>query len=195
MASNRADFSNYQAMNKEAREAITNAFDALSEWRDDMAGANNRYSSKVFDQMTEASRAMGWPDSLVSATRDHLSQASKMQLEMMDKVMDAWQDQLKSPNFKPSAPPTNAPSGMPGGMPTNPMEMMQQFYGAMMPGGAQGGLGGMPMAPFHFWMQTAEMWQKNWASAMSLWMNGPAGLSDMMEQMQNQMQGKPPKGK
>lgn len=31
------------------------------------------------------------------------------------------------------------------------------------------GMGGQPFAPMNFWMQTAEMWQRNWISAMSIW--------------------------
>jgi len=29
----------------------------------------------------------------------------------------------------------------------------------------------MAMAPFQMWMQAAEMWQRNMASAMSMWSN------------------------
>jgi hypothetical protein len=31
------------------------------------------------------------------------------------------------------------------------------------------GIGGPPFAPLLLWVQTAEMWQLNWISAMSFW--------------------------
>ena len=59
-------------MNDEARRAINTAFDALNDWRNEMASANERYSSKVFDQMSAATSAMGMPDEMVNATRQQL---------------------------------------------------------------------------------------------------------------------------
>jgi hypothetical protein len=33
--------------------------------------------------------------------------------------------------------------------------------------------GAMPVSsPLDLWMQTAEMWQRNWQSAMSMWTSG-----------------------
>lgn len=84
-------------LNDEARRAVNAAFDALNDWRNDMAVASDRYSSRVFDQMQAATRAMGWPDEVVNATRLQLQNASRMQLQMMDQVMDAWKTQLRNP--------------------------------------------------------------------------------------------------
>ncbi len=162
-------------LNDEARKAVNSAFDALNDWRNDMAAASERYSSKVFDQMTEATRAMGWPDDVVNATRQQLQNASRMQLQMMDQVMDAWKMQLRNPGTSFQMPQMPEMPGMPG---------MPDFSKGM------GDLGGMASAPFQFWMQAAEMWQKNWASAMSLWMKGPTGLAEMMEQMRKDMGGR-----
>ncbi|MDX2259929.1 MAG: hypothetical protein NW205_13570 [Hyphomicrobiaceae bacterium] len=156
------------ALTKEAREAITAAFEALAKWRDDMANANERYSKNFFDQMAQATRAMGWPDSAIEATREQLMSASRMQLQMMDQLMDAWEAQLKSPTaalqspaefmeqLKKMQPPgMGAVGGFPG-----------------MPGMGAGNMAGMAMAPFQIWMQAAEAWQKNMASAMSMWTGG-----------------------
>ena len=164
-------------LNEEARRAVNSAFDALNDWRNDMASASERYSSKVFDQMSTATRAMGWPDEVVNATRQQLQNASRMQLQMMDQVMDAWKMQLRNPGSGFQMP-ANMMQGIPG---------MPDFTKGL---GDMGSLGGMSMAPFQFWMNAAEMWQKNWASAMSFWMKGPSGLTEMMEQMRRDMGGR-----
>ncbi|MGD9783592.1 MAG: hypothetical protein AB7E80_00685 [Hyphomicrobiaceae bacterium] len=174
-----AEFSpqSMKEFNDDARRAMGAAFDALNDWRNEMAGANERYSARVFDQMSSATRAMGWPEEMVNATREQLQNASRMQLQMMDQVMQAWKMQIKNP----------AASSMGMGMPGDFMKGMPDFTKGL---GDMGGFGGMSAAPFQFWMQAAEMWQKNWASAMSLWMKGPQGLSEMMEQMRRDMGGR-----
>jgi hypothetical protein len=165
-------------MNDEARRAINTAFDALNDWRNEMASANERYSSKVFDQMSAATRAMGMPDEMVNATRQQLQNASRMQLQMMDQVMDAWKMQMRDPSASMGMGMPDFMKGMPG------MPDFTKGFGDM------GSMGGMAMAPFQMWMQAAEMWQKNWASAMSLWTKGPQGLTEMMEQMRRDMGGR-----
>ncbi|CFX16992.1 conserved protein of unknown function [Candidatus Filomicrobium marinum] len=157
------------ALTEEAREAAKAAFDALAQWRDDMAAANERYSTKVFDQMAQATRAMGWPDNVIETTRMQMQNASQMQLQMMDQVMEAWSEQLNSPT---AAMPT----------PTDFMEQLQRMQAGAMNAGTSGlgfgnmpgtgGFEGMAMAPFQMWMQAAEMWQRNMASAMSMWTGG-----------------------
>lgn len=157
------------ASSEEARKAASAAFDALSQWRDEMAQANDNYSQKVFDQMAQASRSMGWPDAMIDTARTQMQEASKMQLHMMDQLMDAWSQQIKAPDMSMASPndfmeqfkkfQEMTTSGMPG---------MQGMPGmnAMPPG-----MAGMAMAPFQMWMQAAEMWQRNMASAMSMWSN------------------------
>lgn len=159
----KSNFSGAQDMTEEARKAATTAFEALSQWRDDMAKANETYSNKVFDQMAQASRAMGWPENMIDAARDQMQEASRMQLQMMDQLMDTWSKQVKSPDMSMA----------------NPADFMEQFkkFQQMGMGGASGmpgfgqmpGMGNMATAPFQMWMQAAEMWQRNMASAMSMW--------------------------
>lgn len=153
-----------QALSEEAREAAKAAFEALEQWRDDMAAANERYSETVFDQMAQAAKAMGWPAEIVNQTRKQMQNASQMQLQMMDRVMEAWSEQINSPN-----------ATMP--MPSDFMEQLQRMQSNAMNAGASSmpgsnGFGGMAMAPFQMWMQAAEMWQRNMASAMSMWTGG-----------------------
>ena len=162
----KSNFSNPQEMTEEARKAAANAMDALTQWRDDMAKANENYSTKVFDQMAEAGRAMGWPENMIDSARDQMQEASRLQLQMMDQLMDTWSKQANS-------------SDMSMANPADFMEQMKKFQqmgmggmGGMgsMPGMSQmPGMSGMAMAPFQMWMQGAEMWQRNMASAMSMW--------------------------
>jgi len=60
--------------------------------------------------------------------------------------MDAWEKQLSAPTSD------------------QVMAQLRKSPGA--------GFGAMPMtSPFDLWMQTTEMWQRNWASALSMWTN------------------------
>ena len=153
-------------MSNETRQAVTAAFDALSNWRDETAAANDRCLAKTLDQMSTAARAIGWPDAVISATRAHLQNASKMQTRMIDQVMDSWEQQLKSPTA-PMGVPRNFADQMPGlsgSTFARPMsEMMQD--------------GGMALAPWKFWLQATELWQRQWASAMSTWTDPRASKS------------------
>ena len=160
-------FANGQAlaqMSEEARKAMMGAFDAMSHWRREMTTMTEKNSGAVFDKMSEAAKTMGWPTEFVDMTRQQMTNATKMQTQVMDQVMDTWQKQATSP-----APSFQMPS-MPAfpGMPTFPG--MPSFGGgaggnAMFPGMPD--MGSMPMMPMQFWMQAAEMWQKSWQQAMS----------------------------
>jgi len=143
-----------QGLPREAREAIEAVFDALSAWRDEVGASTERYSEMVLDKMVAAARALGWPTELVEASNKHLAQASKMQMHVIDQLMDTWQKQLTSPTAD---------------------QFMTQLR--TLPGA---GFGLTPEAmsnPLGFWMQAAEMWQRNWESALSMWGNPTSGSS------------------
>ena len=133
-------------LNEEARKAVTGVFDAMSEWRGEVSSTTDACTTKVLDRMGEAANAMGWPRELVDATRSQFQQASRMQSAFIDQMMDAWQQQLKSPRV---------PSGGIGQMPG-----LDQAAPGM----------NVAMAPLQMWMQAAEMWHKSWQSALSRWM-------------------------
>ena len=161
-AKSTSPLANVMGLSEEAKKAVNGTFDALAEWRDQVASSNERYTSKVFDNMAQAGRAMGWPDQLIEATRTQMQQASKMQLAMIDQLMDAWQRQLNNPTAG-----LQLPTAFPG---------MGQMPGM--------GAGGMPdfssmgaMAPLQMWMQAAEMWQKTWSQAMASWMQAGSDMT------------------
>jgi hypothetical protein len=166
-------------LNDDAKKAMNSAFDAMSEWRNEIASMADRNSNKVFDKMAEAAKAVGWPAEFVDMTRKQMQSGSKMQLHMMDQVMDAWEQQVKNPG-----------AGLAGA--NAMMDQMKAFTQGMgnMPGFPAFGKGfpnfpgmpdmsnmqNMPMVPLQFWMQAADMWQKSWQQALQTWMEAQQNL-------------------
>ena len=154
-----------QGFDAETRKAFSAVFDAMSSWRDDLSTLTERNSDAVFDKMSVAAKKIGWPDNLVDATRQQMQQASKIQLHMLDQIMDTWQQQINNPQAMMN--------------PAEFMKNMQQWPGMQMTdnpftSNAFPSMGSMPTGnPMEFWMQAAEMWQKSWTSAMEMWTKGP----------------------
>ena len=97
--------------------------------------------------MAAAARALGWPEQIIDATRSQIQTMTKMQIQIMDQMMDTWEEQIKSPNPSLMMSKLNSLSsfGPAGGWPT---------------------LGNLPtMNP----MQFMEQWQKVWSDAMAFW--------------------------
>jgi hypothetical protein len=143
--------------NRDAREAVTSVFEALEKWRDEVASVNERNLTAALDLVASSQRSLGWPDHFATATRDYLLKACKIQTQMISQVMDAWEKQLKSSASPPLLPEAfqfqmPAPSGSVVGDPVSEMVRLPELT---------------LLSPFMFWMQAAEMWQRNWAQAMS----------------------------
>jgi hypothetical protein len=145
-----SEFTNIPGMTKEMREGVIAAFDALSNWRDEIETANERCLRKVVDQTSAVARSMGWPDQVVRSTREYLENASKAQTEMIDQIMEGWKRQLKSPTA-PMVIPHSFASQIPGRSASPFAEAMPEFN---------------PLAPWTFWLQAAEMWQRAWMPDM-----------------------------
>ena len=133
-----------QRLDDGTRDAVNDFFDALSKWRDEVASSTERYSKTILAKMVPAATAMGWPKEVVEASSAYLTQASKIQLQMIDQFMDAWQAQAKSP-------------------------ISSQFMAQLQPYTGTGTSWGIPIAPVQLWMEAAQTWQRNWASAFSMW--------------------------
>jgi len=143
---NSSDFTNIAGMTKEMRDRVAAAFDALSNWRDEVETANERCLGKVLDQTSAVARSMGWPDEAVKTTRDYLQQTAKVQTQLIDQLIEVWKQQLKSP-----IGPMAIPRGLTGQTSGPSLSMMA---------------GAMPdfdlFAPWKIWLQAAEMWQRTW---------------------------------
>jgi hypothetical protein len=128
------------------REELVATFDALSKWRDEIENVNERCVRKVLDQMSSTARAMGWSDQAIRGTREYLERTSKMQTELIDQLIEGWKRQLKSP-VAPMAFPRGFADQIPGLSGSMVAAGMPEFN---------------PLAPWTFWLQTAEMWQRAW---------------------------------
>jgi hypothetical protein len=133
----------------EARKAVNTAFDAMTTWRTEIVDS----SEEVIEKMAAAARALGWPEQIVDTTSAQMQSLTKMQVQAMDHIMNAWEEQIKSPN--PSAAMSKLKSlpsfGPAGSWPiTNASQMAA-------------------MNPFGIYMQVAQQWQKAWADVMAFW--------------------------
>jgi hypothetical protein len=151
-----ADIRKLTSLSSEARQGVTTAFEALEQWRDEIFSVNERHLSKVLDQVAPLQRAMGWPDQVTAAAREHLTKASKTQTYMIDQVMDAWEHQLKSADITSGLPESFKFQGPPlfGSAFFDPVSEMMRLQE-------------LTLAPFKLWIQAAETWQRNWAGVMS----------------------------
>ena len=80
----------------EARTAVKAAFDAMAAWRADIIKSGAKYGEQVIEKMAAAAQALGWPEQIVDVTRAQLQSIAKMQVQTMDHIMDAWEEQIKS---------------------------------------------------------------------------------------------------
>jgi hypothetical protein len=143
-------------LSEEARKAVNAAFDAMSTWRIETAKNSEKNSEQVIEKLAAAARSLGWPDQIVDATRAQMQSITKMQIQMMDHMMDAWEEQIKSPM-------TGSPSAMLSKLKSWP---------SVSPVGTWANAGAVQTAainPMQFWTQVAEQWQKAWADTTSYW--------------------------
>jgi hypothetical protein len=141
-----SELTNIPGMTKEMRESVIAAFDALSAWRGEIEVVNERCLRKVLDRTSAVAKAMGWPDQAIRSTREHLETASKAQTELIDQITEVWKQQLKSPTA-PLAFPRNFMGQVP--------HLSASAFGSAAPEFN-------PLAPWTFWLQAAEMWQRAW---------------------------------
>src|SRR5215467_10848812 len=138
-------------LSKEVRKAVDEAFEAMSTWCIEAADVSEKNSERVIEKMAAAARALGWPEQIVEATRAQMQSITKMQIQTMDHMMDAWEEQIKSPN--PSAMMSKLKSMSDFGPAANwPNNVFQNG-----------------MNPFQAYAQFAEQWQKAWTDAMGFW--------------------------
>jgi hypothetical protein len=141
-------------LSDEARSALNAAFDAMSTWRIETARSSEKNSEQVIEKMAAAARALGWPSEIVDGIRAQMQGFATMQIQMMDHIMDAWEEQIKSPNPM-------------GGFPSAMLSKLNSLPGLSLAGGRPEGAAAMN--PFQFWIQIAEQWQRASMDAMASW--------------------------
>jgi hypothetical protein len=146
-------------LSEEARKAVKAAFDALSAWRAEMVKSSEKNGEQVIDKMAAAAQALGWPEQIVDITRAQIESIAKLQVQAMDHVMDAWEEQISSP-----APMASSFSEV--------LSKLKPLPGVSPLGGwpDMGSLQKAAANPMQLWMDAASQWQKGWADAMALWM-------------------------
>jgi len=143
-------------LTNEAREAVNAALKAMSIWRNEMADTSEKNGKQVIERMAVAASALGWPEQIVDAARTQMQSISEMQIQTMDRMMDAWVEQLKLPN-----PMSASPSAMLSKLKSLPS------VGAAWPNSEA--FQKAAMNPLQFWMQLADQCQKSWAETMTFW--------------------------
>src|SRR6516165_5710835 len=141
-------------LSDEARRAVNDAFDAMSAWRIETAKNAEKNSEQVIEKLAGAARALGWPEQIVDATRAQMQSITKMQIQTMDQMMDAWEEQIKSPNPITGSPMLSKRKPLAGGGPAGAWPSANALAATN---------------PMQFWMQWVEQWQKACADAMALW--------------------------
>jgi hypothetical protein len=132
------------------------------ECSNDIADTTEYNGKRVIEKMAAAAAALGWPEQIVDAARVQMQSIAEMQIQTMDQMMDAWEEQLRLPNptsVSPSAMVSKLKS-LPGFAPTGNWPGAAAFQNAA-------------MNPLQFWMQFAQQWQKSWTDTMTFW--GKAG--------------------
>jgi len=139
-------------LSEEARKAVKAAFDAMSAWRTETVNNSEKNLERVIDKIAAAAQALGWPEEIAETARTQMQAINKMQQQMMDHMVGAWEEQVKSPNL---------PSAMLSKLRSLPS----------LPVGSWPGIANPQMAnPFGAYMQIAQQWQKAWADAVAPWM-------------------------
>ena len=141
-------------LSDEARNAVNAAFDAMSTWRIETAKNSEKNSEQFIEKLAAAARALGWPEQIVDTTRTQMQSITKMQIQTMDHMMDAWEEQIKSPM-------TGSPSAM--------LSKLKSLPGVSSAGSWASVNALATTNPMQFWMQCAEQWQKAWTDAMAFW--------------------------
>jgi hypothetical protein len=141
-------------LSDETRSAVNAAFDAMATWRAETVNLTEQGLEQVLERMAAAARALGWPDQIVEATCGQMRAVSKMQIQTIDNVMDAWEEQIKS-----ASPPSVMLSKLRSLADGGPADVW--------PGIAPSQIAAMN--PFLVYMQIMEQWQKAWADATAAW--------------------------
>jgi hypothetical protein len=141
-----------RGLSDEARKAVNAAFEAMSTWRTETIKNSEKSSTQVIEKIAAAAKAMGWPEQIVDATRAYLENITKMQVQTMEQMMDAWEGQLKSPA---------SPSGL-----LSKLQALPNFGSA---GGWSNGDAFQMAAPLQAYMSFVEQWQKACKDAAASW--------------------------
>lgn len=136
----------------EARQAVSAAFDSITTFHTELASS----SEEVVAKMAHAARTLGWPEPVVNGVTAQIAGMTKMHIEMMTHLMEAWQEQINSPD-----PMAHTPMAM--------LSKLQSWPG-LLPAGTwpdAATFAKMAENPAEFWIRVGHQYQKNWAQMMA----------------------------
>jgi hypothetical protein len=143
-------------LEKEVREAVNAALKAMSSWRSDITDTSEYNGKRVIEKMAAAAAALGWPEQIVDAARVQMQNIAEIQIQTIDQMMDAWEEQLKLPTAAP--PSILSKLKTPNISPATTWPSVEAFQKAA-------------TNPLQFWTQCAAQWQKSWVDTMNFWDN------------------------
>src|SRR5215510_4473980 len=166
-ANHRFDPMAIPGLSRRAREAVNGAFEAISNWRSELADNNEKHIKRVIEKMATAAAELGWPEQVVDAARTQLQNLTEMQIKTMDQMMDAWEEQLKLPDHAAPSAMLNKmkSSSSPGSLGSWPADAFQMGV----------------TTPLQLWMTFAGQWQKSWADMITTWTKAGGKSSDNNE--------------
>jgi hypothetical protein len=153
-SSRKFDPTSVAGLSDEACSAVNAAFDAMATWRAETVNHSEKDLEQAIEKMAAAARALGWPDQIVEATCGQMQAVSSMQIQTIDNVMRAWEEQIKSAS------------------PSSVMLSKLRSLSNAGPAGVWPGVAPSPIAamnPFLVYMQVLEQWQKTWVDATASW--------------------------
>jgi hypothetical protein len=155
---NRSDQTSFPGLSNKAQQAVSDTFEAMSDWRSEVAENSEKNIKRVIEKMAAAAAELGWPEQIVDTARAQLQSLTEMQIKTMDQMMEAWEEQLKLPSSASSSTMLNK---------------MKPPAGALGADVFQMGV----TSPLQFWMSFAGQWQKAWTDMMTTWTKS-GGSSD-----------------
>ena len=133
-------------LSNKAREAVKDAFEAMSDWRTEVVDDSERNTKRVIEKMAVAAAALGWPEQVVDAAREQMQRMVNIQISTMDRMMDAWEEQLKNP------------------LPASSSAMLPKLT-------ASPDFSSAAANPVQFWMHSVEQWQRLWTDSIGAFWN------------------------
>jgi hypothetical protein len=146
------DLGSIPGLSHKARSAVNAAFEAMSDWRSELAGDNEKNIKRVIEKMAAAAAELGWPEQVVDAARTQMQNVTGAQIKAMDRIMEAWEELLKQQNSTALSSAT---------------QTLKPSHNSGWPGADAFQMGATN--PVQLWMQLAGQWQKSWTDMLTIW--------------------------
>ena len=148
------DLTSIPGLSNKAREAVSAVFEAMTVWQSETAKVGERNSKQVLDKMAMAAAALGWPEQIVDAARAQIHGIGQIQVQTMEHISAAWEEQLKNPTAASPEAMLSKLKSMPGFEPASNWPTAEALRTAA-------------TAPLALWMEFGKQWQKFWLDSIN----------------------------